>query len=71
MLLVTCKAQHWQRHLTHLFSLRARGALGAGEPAVTLFTLFTRRADESDKAWMTLWDRHKGMRAVVVLVPHV
>lgn len=41
---------------THLFSLRARGALGARETAVTLFSLFARRSDEPDQAWVTLWE---------------
>lgn len=41
---------------THLFSLRARGALGAGDSAVTLFSLFARRSDEADQAWVTLWE---------------
>lgn len=52
----TCK----KCHLTHLFSLRTGGALGAGETAVALLTLFTRRTDEPDQAWMTLWENEDG-----------
>ena len=46
----------WDSHATYLFTLRAGGALRAGEAAVPLFALLPRGADESDQAGVTLWE---------------
>lgn len=48
----------WGR-VTHLLSLGAGGALRAGEAAVALLALLARRPDESDQAWVTLWERRR------------
>lgn len=48
----------WGR-LTHLLSLGAGGALRAGEAAVALLALLAWRPDESDQAWVTLWERRR------------
>lgn len=41
---------------TYAVSLATRSALGSREASVSLLSLLTRRSNQADQPWVTLWD---------------